>query len=278
MDWSNLGTRVIVAVIFIPLILYLSWIGGIGFLLLIEVLIFLGLGEFYLLTRNKRTRPQRLLGMIAGAAVAPTIYFGQAHNLWSFFVGFSVVLLVIELFRKPEEGGSPMLNVSATLLGIAYVAGLLGFLVAIREIPLREAADYAHAGTWIIMIFIVVWICDTAAYFVGKKFGKRKLYERVSPKKTVAGAVGGIVFAVLAAIGCHYVFVQGLQLRDSIVIGLLAGTIGQISDLVESLFKRDAGVKDSSGLIPGHGGVLDRFDSEMLLAPLVYFYLTIVVR
>jgi phosphatidate cytidylyltransferase len=123
------------------------------------------------------------------------------------------------------------------------------------------------------MLLVTIWVCDTAAYFTGVVFGRHKLFERVSPKKTWEGAIGGLIFAILMAVASHYWFVRDLRLIDSMVIGFMIGTIGQLSDLAESLFKRDAGVKDSSGLIPGHGGVLDRFDSEMLVAPQVYLYL-----
>ncbi|NUO79902.1 phosphatidate cytidylyltransferase [candidate division KSB1 bacterium] len=273
MDWRNLGQRVMVGVIFIPVILGASWYGKQAFLFLIEVIIGAGLIEFYNLAKQKHARPQRELGIIAGLGFSLLIYAGHSDKISLLLTGLAVLLLLVELFRKPEPGGSPLLNAATTIFGVVYVAGLLSFLVLIREMPRATGAEYAHAGTWLILIFVTIWICDTAAYFVGKGFGTHKLYERVSPKKTWEGAIGGLVFAVLAALACHGTFVKGLRMVDAAVIGLLAGTVGQMSDLVESLFKRDAGVKDSSILIPGHGGMLDRFDSEMLVAPLVYLYL-----
>jgi phosphatidate cytidylyltransferase len=273
LDWRNLGQRVLVGVIFIPVILGASWYGRHAFLFLMEVIIGAGLVEFYNLARQKNIRPQRELGIVSGLAIPLCLYAGYGDKLWLVLTGFIVLLLLAELFHKPEPNTSPMLNVAATAFGVVYVAGLLSFLVLIREMPRASTADYAHAGTWVMMIFVAIWVCDTAAYFVGKGWGKHKLYERVSPKKTWEGAIGGLVFAVLTALTCHATFVEGLRTIDALVIGVLAGTVGQMSDLVESLFKRDAGVKDSSVLIPGHGGMLDRFDSEMLVAPLVYFYL-----
>lgn len=277
MDWRNLGQRVAVGVIFIPVILGLSWYGRHAFLFLIAVIIGVGLVEFYNLAQQKNLRPQRELGIMCGLSIALCIYAGYADKIWLLLAGFLVLLLLAELFRKPEPNSSPLLNVAATIFGVVYVAGLLSFLVLIRELPRATNSEYAHAGSWMIMIFVTIWVCDTAAYFVGKGFGKHKLYERVSPKKTWEGAMGALFFAVLAALVCHATFVKGLRTIDAAVIGVLAGTVGQMSDLVESLFKRDAGVKDSSVLIPGHGGMLDRFDSEMLVAPLVYFYLLAVV-
>jgi phosphatidate cytidylyltransferase len=199
------------------------------------------------------------------------IYFRGSGELWLTTISFTVLLILVELFRNK---GSALLNVGATLLGLIYVAGCWNFLLLIRELP-REYPNigYASAGTWLVMMIATVWVCDTAAYHVGLAFGRHKLFERVSPKKTWEGAIGGLVFGMLMGAASHYWFVRELRLVDCIVIGALVGTIGQMSDLAESLFKRDAGVKDSSTLIPGHGGVLDRFDSEMLLAPLIYLYL-----
>ncbi len=273
MDWKNLGQRVAVAAVFAPLIIYLGWTGGLGYMLLIETITVIGLLEFFRFAQNKQIRPNYPVGLLAGATVVPMAYFLMGEGLWLLSIAALMFLAAFELFRKPQTGSGPIINVAFTLMGVIYVAGLLSFLLMLREMPRLHGSNYEHAGTWIVMLFITIWICDTAAYFTGMYFGKHKLFPRVSPKKTIEGAAGGLIFAVLAAVGCYHVFVKGLGLRDAVAIGVLAGTVGQMSDLVESLFKRDAGVKDSSGLLPGHGGMLDRFDSEMLVAPLVYFYL-----
>ncbi len=273
MDWKNLGQRVAVGVIFIPLILAAIWRGELWFLSLLEIIIVAGLFEFFALAQRKNLRPHRVLGVFGGAAIAPLIYFGMSSQLWLFFTALAIALIVVELFAKPVPSGSPLLNVSATFFGVAYVAGMLSFLLLIREMPRMTGGDYSHAGAWVIMIFVTIWMCDTAAYFCGLYFGKHKLFERVSPKKTIEGALGGFIFAIIVAVICRQIFAKGLRLQEALIIGLIIGIVGQISDLVESLFKRDAGVKDSSTLIPGHGGMLDRFDSEMLVAPIVYFYL-----
>ena len=118
-----------------------------------------------------------------------------------------------------------------------------------------------------------IWICDSAACFLGTAFGKHKLFPRVSPNKSWEGAVAGFIFAIVAMIAAKAVVLDELNLTDAVVIGFIIGTIGQIGDLVESLIKRDAGVKDSSQLIPGHGGIFDRFDSLLFTSPAVYIYL-----
>lgn len=272
MDWKNLSTRIAVAVVAAPLILWSAWRGGLPFFIFIEAIILLGLLEFYQLAQAKGMHPNRWLGGIAGLALGAQIYFrGPTEaGLWLTAMLFVVLLVVIELFRNR---GSALHNTSATLLGFAYVAGLWSFMLLIRELPRTTQMNYGSAGTWLVMLLVTIWVCDTAAYFTGLAFGRHKLFARVSPKKTWGGAIGGLLFAVLMAAASHYWFVRDLRLSDCLVIGFIIGTIGQMSDLAESLFKRDAGVKDSSSLIPGHGGVLDRFDSEMLVAPLVYLYL-----
>jgi phosphatidate cytidylyltransferase len=270
-DWKNLSKRVAVAAVAAPLILWAAWHGGVAFFVFIEVIILLGVLEFYKLATAKGTHPNRVLGVIAGLILGAQIYFRDlAAEIWLTPMLLVVLLVLVELFRHK---GSALLNLGATLLGFAYVAGLWSFLLLIRELPRVANVSYESAGTWLVMLLVTIWVCDTAAYFTGVAFGRHKLFERVSPKKTWEGAIGGLIFAILMAVASHYWFVRDLRLIDSVVIGFMIGTIGQLSDLAESLFKRDAGVKDSSGLIPGHGGVLDRFDSEMLVAPLVYLYL-----
>lgn len=270
MDWKNLGKRAGVAVVAAPLILWAAWKGGFAFFLFIEMIIVLGLLEFYKFAQAKGMHPNQPLGVIAGLALGAQIYFRGNHEIWLTEMFLVVLLVLAELFRNK---GSALHNTGATLLGFAYVAGLWSFMLLLRELPRTINFDYASAGTWIVMLLVTIWVCDTAAYFCGLAFGRHKLFERVSPKKTWEGAIGGLIFAILMAVAAHYWFVRDLRLQDAIVIGFIVGTIGQMSDLAESLFKRDAGVKDSSSLIPGHGGVLDRFDSEMFVVPVVYLYL-----
>ena len=128
----------------------------------------------------------------------------------------------------------------------------------------------------IISIFVSIWICDSAAYFIGSAYGLHKLMPRVSPKKSWEGAIAGFVFAVIGMIAARELVLEFLELRDAIAIGLIVGAFGQIGDLVESLLKRDNHVKDSSSIIPGHGGILDRFDSLLFTAPIVYLYFLLI--
>ena len=133
-----------------------------------------------------------------------------------------------------------------------------------------------YGAYMVIATLVTIWICDSAAYYVGRAMGRNRMAPRISPKKTWEGGVGGAVFAVATMIGFKFWLLDFLSLGDAIVLGLIVGILGQVGDLAESHFKRDGGVKDSSQLIPGHGGVFDRFDSLMFVAPLVYLYLNII--
>jgi phosphatidate cytidylyltransferase len=123
----------------------------------------------------------------------------------------------------------------------------------------------------------MIWICDTAAFHFGVALGKHKLFPRVSPNKSWEGSIFGFIFAIATAVAAKYIVLDYLSLPQSVVIGCIVGIFGQLGDLIESLLKRDAGVKDSSHIIPGHGGAFDRFDSLLLTAPLVYLYIDFIV-
>jgi phosphatidate cytidylyltransferase len=312
---SNLTTRVIVALVGIPLIVLLTMAGGFAFFLLVAAISTLGLVEFYRLARERGASPQTVTGLVFGLAVNLAFFHGPvqfallgAANragiglpfpsmpqlLMIVLLIFIPLTLVVELFRNRP---GPMQNIAVTLLGVVYVAFFLGTLVGLRELfvwpdfpvyahfeingagvpPAVAETIYGWGGLTVISLFAAIWICDSAAYFAGLSFGRHKLLERVSPKKTWEGAMAGGIAAILAFVAARALFLPYMSLTTAVVCGLIVGVFGQIGDLVESLLKRDAGVKDSSALIPGHGGVLDRFDSLMFAAPLVYLYLDFVV-
>jgi phosphatidate cytidylyltransferase len=181
----------------------------------------------------------------------------------SFIIIGVLVLGVIMPFRSIER-------MSFTFLGIFLIPWNMAYLVNIRDI--------ANIGIYLTyMLFITVWLCDTAAYAVGKFFGKHKLSPAISPKKTWEGAIAGLITAILVSVWLKSLFKLDITVFQAAMLGVSVGIAGQISDLVESILKRGSGVKDSSSLLPGHGGVLDRFDSYILLAP-VYYYTFLFLR
>ncbi len=270
MDLKKLGIRTVVTVTLGPFVLFCAWRGGYVFLALVLSIVVLGLLEFYDLALQKVTVPQRVTGVLTGIALCLLFYYAALDYLLAWLAAVVGVALLLELFRNEV---APILNVATTLAGVFYVAFSLGFLILLRQWPFAPAWSDVEAGKVVMLVFLSIWICDSAAYLLGSRFGRHKLFERVSPNKTVEGTVFGLVFGVATAYACQATFVGALTQRDALVVGALCGSLGQLSDLVESLFKRDARVKDSSSLIPGHGGILDRFDSEILVVPAVFFYL-----
>jgi len=270
---SNLAIRVLVAIVGIPLILLVTYYGKLPFLIFVSIISVLATYEYYELVKRKKSSPLVLIGVISILFIDLIFYFGKIQYLTMFLILIVLLTGLIELFRKPMSfEWSAISNLAITLFPIFYIGLSLGTLIGLREM---KGLNYFKAGVFVISIFAIIWICDTAAYFVGRSLGKRKLYERVSPKKTVEGFIGGLIFAFLSSLLARYLVLDFLTEFDSAVIAVIVGIFGQLGDLVESLMKRDAGVKDSSSIIPGHGGVFDRFDSLIYVAPLVYLYFVI---
>ncbi len=306
--YGNMVTRVVVAIIAIPIFIYAIVQGGLPFFCLVAAIATGALLEFYWLLEKGGSKPFKLLGVIAGLMlimsflpdvaellvlpiVTAQLSNEVARELYAQIVlmlGLLILLTTIALgggmLRKK---GNPILDIPATVSGVLYIslslATLIGFqwLYRIEDLIGYSTADMhspVEKAQWLVLtILIGIWICDSAAYFAGKSFGKHKLAPSISPKKTWEGAVAGVLFAVLAVIGMQQWLLDYLTLDHAIVIGVIVGVFGQLGDLAESQLKRSAGIKDSSQLIPGHGGVLDRFDSLLWVSPLVFLYLAFCV-
>lgn len=273
---SNLTIRILVAIVAIPLIVAACYLGGPYFFLFTTALIVISTNEFYALARTKNIEPAAVLGITSAGILNAIVYSNGINAAIDFLVVILVVVMLAELAKKRTDGVAGVFaNIGTTITGIVYI-GLFGaMLTAIRDRVgvERTFPTDREAGMFIIVIFATIWICDSAAYFAGKSMGKHKMSKFVSPNKTWEGAIAGFVFAVAAALAGRYLVLRELDIRIALGTGIIVGTFGQAGDFVESLFKRDAGVKDSSTIIPGHGGVLDRFDSLLFSAPLVYLLL-----
>ncbi|OQX84759.1 hypothetical protein B6D60_08795 [candidate division KSB1 bacterium 4484_87] len=270
MDWKKLGSRVLVAIFGAPLIIFLLLHGKLPFVFLILFINLVAQYEFYQLTEHKKMLPLKIWGLLITVFVTFSFYYYGLKWLWLILLIAFYGILLTELFRNNE---SATMNVSASVWGIIYPAVFFGFMILIRELPNELGIDYIAGGKWLLLMLVTIWICDTAAYFIGKAIGKHKLFYRVSPNKTIEGAVAGVVFSFITAYIFHLTYIRTLTLAQCLTIALIVAIFAQIGDLVESLFKRDAKVKDSSNLLPGHGGMLDRFDAPLFVAPLVYLYL-----
>ena len=263
--------RSIVSTLGIPGILLFIWLGGIWFALFIVAVMLLSLFEYYQIAKLKEIQPIIWIGLLASLFIAYFYYYQPIIDLiyvFSLIVAFIMFALFIELFRKKPN---PTENFNITVGSILYIPLLVGTLIGIRKFDTVNETHFTFA------LFISIWICDSAAYIAGKKFGKKKIYPRVSPNKTVVGSTAGLIFAFITYIVMDKIgFIKfDLDITQITILSVISGVFGQTGDFVESLFKRDAGVKDSGVLLLGHGGVLDRFDSLIIASPLVYIFLNL---
>ncbi|MGB9866925.1 MAG: phosphatidate cytidylyltransferase [Bacillota bacterium] len=254
-----LKDRVISGVLGAPVVLLLTWLGGWPLACLVGAISLAGVWELVGLFERRGVRARRALAMGASAAI---IAGATGRDFTVQGIVLAVVTLVamgIEVFQDSTNIGAPLV----TVFCVIYVPFLLSFLLRLRTL----SAVYA------LLVVLCTWATDTAAYFVGIRFGKRRVLPNISPRKSVEGAVGGVVAAVVTAMVVAHV--AGIP-YSSLLAALLGGLIGvgaELGDLAESAIKRFCGAKDSGQIIPGHGGVLDRFDSMIFSAPVAYIVL-----
>jgi phosphatidate cytidylyltransferase len=265
---ADIVPRVGVILVGVPVVVMAAHHGGLVFRLLVGLVILLGLREFTTLMAAKGYAPYRGLCLAAGLACA---WAGVSGGGWlpPVLTATAVIVMIIELFRK--EMRQPLVHAGITLLGALYIGWLGSFMVQLRELPSIPGADYDLGLRAVALMAAITWTYDTVAYLVGVAAGKRPLLRRVSPRKSLEGALGGAAGAVAAGLAASATFAPFVTALQGALIGLGGAVLAQAGDLVESLLKRDAGVKDTAGLLPGHGGVLDRVDSLLFTAPFVYF-------
>ena len=268
MPSKNLVQRVAVAVVAIPVVVGIIWLGGWVLAATLAVLGVLGAGEIYDFGRRQGIEPLERTGWLAAAGIPLLAYWAKAPALYLGAVWLMVTMAIAMLRRGPR--GKPLTSVSITLFGCVYASGLLAFLIAIRHGSGAATRPLAYVLLTLFPL-VITWICDTAAMAVGTAVGGPQLAPVLSPNKTHAGAVGGTLGGVITslALGKLVLNRQGWSFTPGqlLLFGLAVSIVGQIGDVAESLFKREAGLKDSSTLIPGHGGVLDRLDSLYFVIP-----------
>ncbi len=274
---TNVVRRVSFAAVAIPAVLGIVWLGGWFLAALIAIIGVLGTRELYDLAERAGVRPSRTLGLLSCALLPFAVqavltdpgfttlalhFWPEAAALWL------VVLLSLQVFtRTPAD--KPLSGAAVTMFGVLYSGALPVFMLDIR---VAGGGEQSWAGTWLVFLpLVVTWICDTAAMFGGRIMGGPKLAPVISPGKTRSGAVAGVVAGLIAAPLFNLLLLRPVgaefPLMDVLILGGVLSVIGQIGDLAESLFKREVGVKDSSHLIPGHGGILDRLDSLYFVIP-----------
>jgi phosphatidate cytidylyltransferase len=273
-DRRQLASRLLTASVGVPITIVASLVGGIPFLLAMNLVIGAGLFEFYRMMEAKGIKPFKIVGVAAGLGVSWYVYFLGGVFSSLFITLVLVVIMTLELIRR--DGELAVFHISTTILGVFYVAWLGSHIILLRQLG-ENVVGTDFGGFFVIFAFALAWGTDTGAYFVGNAIGKKKLLPRVSPSKSLEGALGGIAVAVVVALVARATIVPLLSAADALVLGLTAPCMAVLGDLVESLMKRDVHIKDTSRALPGHGGMLDRFDSVLFVAPLVYYYLRFLV-
>jgi len=259
---SPLMKRLAVSAVFISVaIAVVFYLPHWCFFLVVEAFVLMGLWEFFSLAEQKGLLVHRGFGLVFGALLPFSAYFSlQPTNLLMVCVALFIFLFNL---KSPDK---TITSVSVSVFGIIYVAWFFSYLIKIRLLP--------DGAAWVFYTLLIVKSGDAAAYFIGKKFGKTKLLEHVSPKKSIEGAIGQMFATIALSVGSvFYLHVSPVHL---LILGTAVGALALLGDLAESLIKRDAGVKDS-GNIPGLGGMLDVMDSLLFTIPVVYFYLTMIL-
>jgi len=248
---SSLMKRILSAAVLIPLVLGIVQYGSLElFAILVLALVLVGWFEYVRMIRRMGVHGSPVLGGILCAALTACFYWNEYYLIW---LAAAPVSLFIATVWAQRELKASLDHVGYTFLGVVYVSGLMSFLILLRA--------QEPGATLIYFLFVVIWLTDTGAFVAGKTMGKSPLAPKISPGKTVEGAIGGVVGSLAGGFLAQLTFWQNLPLNHCLIMALFCGIISQFGDLTESMFKRSAGVKDSGSLIPGHGGVLDRLDS-----------------
>ena len=256
--------RVYTAVVLAPLIYaVIRYLPPVAFIALLFVVGAIALYELYRLFFQERTNRVLIgIGLLTLANLFASVYW---HGPTMELLFFGAVASLIAPLITRENLQHHLIDSAVTLFGVAYIGVALCYLILIRAFPQGEYL--------VLFILLVTWATDTGAYYLGKRFGRHPLAPAISPKKTVEGLLGGLTFAVIAVYVCRsWISQYDLSMMGCLVLGGLITITGVLGDLAESALKRSAGVKDSSRLLPGHGGMLDRIDSLLFTAPAFYYY------
>lgn len=260
--------RIIAALVLTPLFLLLIIKGSyVHYSMLVVVLASLGLWEYFNLIGDRVDRRLRNIGILWGVLLAGGLFVGSSQVIIAMLtLGFISVCLI--RLSKAGDLGTVFQEIGYTFLGPLYVGLLLGHLTLLRAT--------VEGREWTLLLFFTIWMGDVAAFYTGLSIGKHKLYPEISPNKTIEGAIGGIIGCFMVVAAAKIFYMNQLSVVDVAVLSIGIAVMGQLGDLCESMFKRAAGVKDSGNIIPGHGGILDRFDSVLFAAPFLYYYLVFI--
>lgn len=291
---SDVGARLLTATILIPLVIYATFTGGLLYLAVVTALIALGQREVYGLIEDKGAHPLVGFGIAAGAALPIVAYLGTEYHATILLTATLLAVMILQLGKAQIT--EALASMSGTFFGVFYVGWLMSHAIPLRNFHAAVASRLGpgvadqlsiapDSGIFFMLLAMVVVVAsDAGAYFAGRAYGKRKLAPKVSPSKTIEGTIGGVLFAIFCGCVTKAIFdflwphrSAYLDYETLAVLALFVAAAGIVGDLVESLLKRDAAVKDAGRLLPGMGGVLDRIDSALLGIPVMYYLLLFTV-
>ncbi|MFH1936730.1 MAG: phosphatidate cytidylyltransferase [Bacteroidota bacterium] len=273
--WARTITGLSMVFVLFAAMVFSYWL-LVGFFFLVTIF---GLWEFYSLFTTETIRPQRIYGIIGGGLLyliitcgiwfeLPVTTINQVFVPVLMAIPLFFIPFILEIFRKQPQ---PLINVAITITGLLYISFPLALLTLMNG---KDVARFWQFPVILTGFFILTWFYDTGAYLYGKQFGKHKFFERISPKKTWEGTIAGVIVALLTAVGLDYL-TPVISLGDWLAIAILIILFGTFGDLAESLFKRSLNIKESGSILPGHGGILDRFDTIFISVPFVFLYLVL---
>jgi phosphatidate cytidylyltransferase len=280
----NLANRLKVAGVGIPLCALVTYMGGYVFAAGLGAIAAIGYWEFARMVRSSGLPVLKVPGVLAAFLYPFVLLTGQLRGAVFYSVGLVMAFTAFAMATIPIER-KPIQSAAVTVFGVIYVGGLLAFGILLREglfVYDNQIDSTADRTTWSMFFLfpvVITWVADTAAYFGGRRYGKRKMAPKVSPNKTLAGAIFGVIAAIAIAPVYSHILLPDLWVfgwSTTIAFGLVVGGVAIVGDLAESALKRECDVKDSSNLLPGHGGMLDRLDSALWALPATFFFMLLV--
>ncbi len=272
---NNFLLRTISGTLFVASIIGALIIGKVSFLIVYAAVLALSMYEFYNLALKARIKPQIFLGILIGLSIFIGSYLYVAGLIEGILLsGFIPIIMSVFIFELYRNHRRPFHNIAFTYLGILYIAipiSLFNFIVFSST-----SINITYSYEILLGYFFLIWANDTGAYLFGVSIGKHRMFPRISPKKSWEGFFGGIIFTTIIAWAISHYF-HNITFAHWFMIGIISAIAGVFGDLVESMYKRSLEVKDSGKFLPGHGGILDRFDSIYLSAPIVFAYLKIMM-
>lgn len=278
---SNPIQRLITAAIAVPILYIIFLLGGLIYLFFFLILILVGQIEYQKLLESKNLPNEKILGIISSLLMGISAYMGYYYFTFC-FTALVLIILIVDL--RKGDFSQTVTNIGATLFGVIYLGWLLSHAILLRNLDQYEtirAYSTNIQGISDLGFFLVVFavactfLNDTGAYYTGTLVGNRKLAPKISPGKTIEGTIGGIVVCIITGLIVNYIFGSPLSSDWTIAFALLVAIAAILGDLVESSIKRGAGIKDSGDIVPGHGGVLDRFDSLIFVFPVSYYFIIV---